>query len=365
MKPDSFRAALLAAPLALLVLLGAVAPLGALLRRGTGETEVAPALPRTLRVLRQWDGNSLPDDMAFEALAADLAALRAAGPAGAEAMARAAERLAADVPALREVLPGTAERAERTRTTRAAAILVADPAWGERESWVALRRAGQAMSGFHLLSAIGLRITAEGGLEDGPRGPHARALLARGLCAAVLAVLGCLVLAWPLARWIAEAPPRRAAILAALTVLPLFSGEAARAVGWAPLLGPGPEAGLVVTTLGLLPLMVLPIALVLHRAGPRLPRAAAALGLSPRKVFWRISLPLARRGIAVGCAVVFAQALGVFIAPGLLDPEAPLAAGALAVAARGGDWGQAGALAVWLLLPVLPAAFLLRRGLRG
>ncbi|MCR0982963.1 ABC transporter permease subunit [Roseomonas populi] len=365
MRPDSLRAALLAAPLALLVLLGALVPLGALVWRGTAETEVAPALPRTLRVLRQWDGTGLPDDMAFEALAADLAALRAAGPAGAEAMGRAAERLAADVPALREVLPGTAERAAETRTTRAAAILVADPAWGEAESWVALRRAGAGVSGFHLLAAAGLRVTAEGGLEDSRQGPHARAILARGLGAAALAVLGCLLLAWPLARWIAEASPRRAAALAALTLLPLFAGEAARVAGWAALLEAGPGAALLATTVGLLPLMVLPIALVLRRAGPRLPRAAAALGLPPRKVFWRIRLPLARQGIAVGCALVFAQALGGFIAPGLLDPGASLTAGALAAAARAGDWGQAGALAAWLLLPVLPAAFLLRRGMRG
>ncbi|WP_338661438.1 ABC transporter permease subunit [Pararoseomonas sp. SCSIO 73927] len=365
MRPEPLRAALLAAPLALLVLLGALAPLGLLLRRGTAETEVAPALPRTLRVLRQWDGNNLPDDVAFEALAADLAALRAAGPAGAEAMARAAERLAADVPALREVLPGTAEIAERTRTTRAAAILVADPAWGDPESWAALRRAGQGTSGFHLLSAVGLRLTAEGGLEDSPRGPHARAVLARGLGAAVLAVLGCLLLAWPLARLIAEARPGRAAALAVLTLLPLLSGEAARAAGWAALLEAGPGVALIATILGLLPLMVLPIALSLRRAGPRLPRAAAALGLPPRKVFWRVRLPLARRGIAVGCALVLAQALGGFIVPGLLDPGLSLTAGVLAAAARAGDWGQAGALAALLLLPLLPATFLLRRGMRG
>jgi putative spermidine/putrescine transport system permease protein len=364
LRPNPLRlgamtAALLATPLVLLVLAGAVAPVGQLLWRSVAETEVAPALPRTLRVLRQWDGQGLPDDMAFETLAADLAALRAAGPAGADAMDRAARRLAADRPALGEALPATAEGATGTRTTRATAVLVADPAWGEAENWAALRRAAGSASSFHLLAAIGLRQTAEGGFEDSTEGPHARAALARGLGLAVLATLACLILAWPLARWIAEASPRRATLLSAVALLPMLAGEAARAVGWSPLLEAGPLAAFVATALGLLPLMALPVALSLRHAGPRLPRAAAALGLPPWQVFRRIRLPLARRGLAAGCILVFTQALGTFIAAELLAPGSPLAAGALAVAARAGEWGAAGALAACLLLPALVAAALL------
>ncbi|SHJ05765.1 putative spermidine/putrescine transport system permease protein [Roseomonas rosea] len=361
MRPDPLRAALLVTPLVLLVLAAAVAPLGALLWRGVAETEVAPALPRTLRMLRHWDGKGLPDDMAFEALAADLAALRAAGGTGSQAMARAAGRLGADVPALREVLPGTAGRAAETRTTRATSILVADAAWGEAESWAALRRAGGAASGFHLLAAIGLRQTAGGGLEDSAAGPHARALLLRGIGAALLAVLASLPLAWPLARWMADAAPRRAALLAGLVLLPLLAGEAARAAGWSVLAGSGPGVALAALVLGAVPLMALPVALCLRRAGPGLARAAAAHGMSPLGVFRRVHWPLARPGLAAGCALVFPQALGSFVGPGLLDPDMPWAAGALAAAARAGEWGQAGALTAWLLLPVLLAALLLLR----
>jgi putative spermidine/putrescine transport system permease protein len=359
LRLGAVTAALLATPLVLLVLAGAVAPVGQLLWRSVAETEVAPALPRTLRVLRQWDGQGLPDDMAFETLAADLAALRAAGPAGADAMDRAARRLAADRPALGEALPATAEGAAGTRTTRATAVLVADPAWGETENWAALRRAGGSASGFHLLAAIGLRQTAEGGFEDSTRGPHARAALSRGLGMAVLATLACLILAWPLARWIAEASPRRATLLSVVALLPLLAGEAARGVGWSPLLEAGPLAAFVATTLGLLPLMALPVALSLRHAGPRLPRAAAALGLPPWQVFRRIRLPLARRGLAAGCILVFTEALGTFVAAELLAPGSSLAAGALAASARAGEWGAAGALAACLLLPALVATALL------
>ncbi|WP_458093946.1 ABC transporter permease subunit [Roseomonas sp. WA12] len=369
MRLSAPRAALLVAPLILLVLAGVVAPVGALLWRAVAEREVAPALPRTLRELSRWDGRDLPEDMAFEALAADLAALRAAGAVGVVAMARAASRLAEDVPKLREALPGTAERAGETRTLRSVAVLVADPAWGEAESWAALRRAGAPASGFHLLASLGLRLTADGGLEDSPQGPHARALLVRGIGGAVLAVAGCFLLAWPLARRIAEAAPVRAGLLAGLTLLPLLAGEAALALGWSGLVQAGLTemawgVALAALILGGLPLMALPVAFALRQAGPRLPRVASALGVSPWLVFRRIHLPAARRGIAAGCALVFAQSLGAFIAPGLLAPEVPGAAAALAATAGARDWGSAGALAAWLLLPVLLAAWLLLRAWR-
>ncbi|MFH5925452.1 ABC transporter permease subunit [Roseomonas xinghualingensis] len=366
LRLGALKGALLAMPLVLLVLAGVAAPIGLLLWRSVEETEVAPALPRTQRALRLWDGKGLPDDLAFETLATDLAALRAAGVPGAEAIERAARRLAADRPELAQALPGTAERSAETITSRATSTLVADPAWGEAENWAALQRAVAWPSSFHLLAAIGLRHRAEGGFEESPQGPQARAQLGRGFGGALLATLACLILAWPLARWIAGAAPRRAAILAAATLLPLLAGEAVRAAGWLPLLGMGSVAAFAVLALGLLPLMVLPVALALRQAGPRLPRAAATLGLSPWQVFRRIRLPQARGGIALGCALVFTQALGSFVAAELLAPKTPTAASALAAAARGGEWGTAGALAAFLLLPaLLVAGLLLRFGRRG
>ena len=354
MKRDPFTAAMLAMPLVLLVLLGAVVPLGALLTQSVIETEVRPALPRTAAALRHWDGAGLPDDAAFEALAVDLAALRAAGAPGAALMARAAARLSADLPGMSEVLSNTANRTAETRAVRAVSVLVADPAWSEPESWAVLRQAGGDVSGFHLLAALGLRRTASGGFEGSPHGPEARAALAGGIGAAALATIGCLVLAWPLARWIAEAPPARAALIAAATALPFLAGEAARAMGWS-VIAAGPLAFLVALVLGLLPLMALPIAISLRQAGTRLPRAAAALGARPWLVFRRVHLPLARRGVVAGCALVFTQALGVLALPSALLGEGGLAATNLAAAARAGHWAEAGALAAWLLIPALLA----------
>jgi molybdate transport system permease protein len=44
----------------------------------------------------------------------------------------------------------------------------------------------------------------------------------------------------------------------------------------------------------------------------RFPQAARTLGASEWEVFWRVSLPLAMRGIAAGLALTFARAMGEF-----------------------------------------------------
>jgi putative spermidine/putrescine transport system permease protein len=351
--------------------------LGTLLWQAVAETEVATALPRTLRALRDWDGMGLPGDPAFESLAADLDAVRLNGAAGMDALARAATRLGADIPALRDILPGTAERIGQTGVTRATAILVADPAWAEAENWAAIRRAAGPASDLHLLATLGLRRDAAGAVADTPQGPSARALLIRSFGTAILATLACLVLAWPLAWLIAAAAPRRAALLAAMVVLPLLAGPAARAAGWWALLGPeGPLAGaaplaaLPVLVQGLLPLMVLPLVFALRRLDPRLPRAAASLGLPPHRVFLRVVLPLTRWGVAAGCALVFVQALGELVVPQLLGGEESALTGTVAAAGRAGAWGSAAALSVPLLAAsglaaALALRFTRRRGLRG
>lgn len=45
---------------------------------------------------------------------------------------------------------------------------------------------------------------------------------------------------------------------------------------------------------------------------PQLEQAARVLGLAPWPVFWRVTLPLARRGILAGTLLAFARALGEF-----------------------------------------------------
>jgi len=45
---------------------------------------------------------------------------------------------------------------------------------------------------------------------------------------------------------------------------------------------------------------------------PRLERVARSLGAGPWRTFWRVSLPLARRGVLYGALLAFTRALGEF-----------------------------------------------------
>ena len=67
-----------------------------------------------------------------------------------------------------------------------------------------------------------------------------------------------------------------------------------------------------------IPFMVLPLYDVMRRVDPRLLRAAATIGASPRRTFWRIYVPLTTPGVTAGCTVVFVATLGYYILPAIL-----------------------------------------------
>ena len=59
-----------------------------------------------------------------------------------------------------------------------------------------------------------------------------------------------------------------------------------------------------------LPLMVKPTQTAFASTSPRPREAAAVLGHTPWQIFWRIELPLARRGLAAGLILAGGRALG-------------------------------------------------------
>ena len=72
-----------------------------------------------------------------------------------------------------------------------------------------------------------------------------------------------------------------------------------------------PAAVIAATTVGL-PLMVQASQAALANVDPALENAARTLGSSEPQVFWRVTLPLARRGILAGLVLGAARALGEF-----------------------------------------------------
>ncbi len=72
------------------------------------------------------------------------------------------------------------------------------------------------------------------------------------------------------------------------------------------------KAVVVATAVMSFPLLVRTTRVAFENVSPRLEHVARTLGAGPWRVFWTITLPLARSGVIAGAVLAFARALGEF-----------------------------------------------------
>ena len=113
----------------------------------------------------------------------------------------------------------------------------------------------------------------------------------------------------------------------------------------------------IAATVGSLPLVIKASRAALEQLDPSVVFAARTLGASPARAFWQIQLPLAARGIAAGCVLAFARALGDFgatlMVAGNIPHQTRTAALAIYDAIEAGrDTDAAGMIAVLTALAV-------------
>lgn len=170
--------------------------------------------------------------------------------------------------------------------------------------------------------------------------PFWRDVLGRTIELAVICTLITLILALPVAYFVARAPARWKSVLIMLVVFPLFIGNAVRAAGWMALLGAGGFLNSSLMGLGVtdgpvqilytktavvigvvavvLPFMILSIQSVIDSIDGSLEEAARSLGASSLTTFRRIVLPLALPGIIAGTILVFILCMNAYATPVLL-----------------------------------------------
>ena len=164
--------------------------------------------------------------------------------------------------------------------------------------------------------------------------------LIRSFVYAGIATLACLVLAYPLAYWIAfRAGPWRNLFLLFI-VAPFFVTYLVRTLAWLNILadqGPvvrvlrdihvlGGNGRLLATTFAVVagitynffPFMALPLYVSLEQIDPRLLEASKDLYASPTQAFLRVTVPLSAPGIVAGTLLTFIPAAGDFINAALL-----------------------------------------------
>ena len=197
-----------------------------------------------------------------------------------------------------------------------------------------------------LLVSLGRR-TAYGGVERSlslanylrAMEPLYLAILGRSLVLAAVTTVLCLLVAYPVAWWIARrAPARWRNALLALVILPFWTSFLVRMYAWIVLLRSEGVVNLVLGAAGLppadllyndfavllgqlygeLPFMIIPLYVSLEKLDPSLLEAAADLGADARRTFTRVVVPQTMPGIVAGCVLVFIPSLGAYLAPDLL-----------------------------------------------
>lgn len=197
------------------------------------------------------------------------------------------------------------------------------------------------------------------------------------------AALCSLLLAYPVAYFLAKQPPRRRVLYMILVLIPFWTSSLVKSFSLMVLLG---HAGIVNHLLGaigiapvkmlfnrvgvmigmsqyLIPFMVFPILTSLQNQPPELGRAAAIMGAGKLTIFRRVTFPLSLPGVVTGALLVFILSLGFYIIPALLGGRQDIVFGNLVdfYVREVLNWPMASAVAVLLVIVAILAAILLSK----
>ncbi len=202
-------------------------------------------------------------------------------------------------------------------------------------------------------------------------------IIANSFWYAIITSIVCLVLAIPIAMWLATRPPERRTLLVFAVTIPFWTSLLIRTYSFiiilndnGPINGALQAVGIIdepipmlytpfATVVGLvytfLPFMILPIYASAERFDFRLAEAAYDLGAGKWTVLRRVVLPSVRPGVIAGLVLVFIPALGSYLAPELLGGgKSSMIANVIAAqfgASR--NWPFGAALSVLLLVITL------------
>jgi ABC-type spermidine/putrescine transport system permease subunit I len=223
---------------------------------------------------------------------------------------------------------------------------------------------------------------------DGYFGP----VMVRTVVYVLLAVAGCLLIAYPVAWFVARHCGRRRGIVLALIVAPFWISYMMRMLAWVNLLADDGLVNRVLTGLGLVPdpvtflsgrpstvvlglvygyvpYMILPMYAALDRISPALLEAARDLGAGRFETFRRVVLPMSVPGVLAGLVLVALPMTGDYFTNDLLSasPSTAMLGNLINTSvANPTQAGQAGALVLVLVLAMaVPMLLYVRSSVRS
>ena len=200
------------------------------------------------------------------------------------------------------------------------------------------------------------------------------AVLGRTLSIALIVTIFCVVLGLPAAYVISGVSKKWRGILIALTLFPLLTNSVIRSFAWITILGKNGVINNLLMMFGVinepmsllytdfsiiigsiylfLPTMIMTLVGVLENIDDDLLEAAATLGLSPLKGFFKIILPLSLPGMIVGSILVFTGTLTAYTTPQLLGGNKKMMLATLLYqrATTLGDWTSASVIALVMIV---------------
>jgi spermidine/putrescine transport system permease protein len=204
-------------------------------------------------------------------------------------------------------------------------------------------------------------------------------ILGRSLSLAFNTTIIVILMAYPLAYFIARANPKRRSTYLFLVLIPLWTNFVIRVYAWMMLLRKEgainlilgaiahwlhipftplemlytPGAVLVGMVYEFLPFMILPIYTSLEKIDNSLYEAAADLGANALRTFMRVTLPLSMPGVVAGTILVFIPVMGTFIVSDILGGRQVILVGNLIqrqfLDARDPTFGSAASLILMVL----------------
>ena len=200
------------------------------------------------------------------------------------------------------------------------------------------------------------------------------AVLGRTLSISLIVTIFCAVLGLAAAYVISGVSKKWRGILIALTLFPLLTNSVIRSFAWITILGKNGVINNLLTMFGVinepmsllytdfsiiigsvylfLPTMIMTLVGVLENIDDDLLEAAATLGLSPLKGFFKIILPLSLPGMIVGSILVFTGTLTAYTTPQLLGGNKKMMLATLLYqrATTLGDWTSASVVALVMIV---------------
>ncbi len=168
---------------------------------------------------------------------------------------------------------------------------------------------------------------------------------------AATGTLLCFAVATPIAYFLARKVHRYRGLLIALLLVPFWTSFLIRTLAWQTLLaangpvggalnflnlhsGPlnvldTPTAVFIGVVYGYLPLMTMPLFVAFERVPTEVGEASKDLGAGRMRTFFRVTLPLAKPGVAAGVLLTFVPMTGEYVIPALLGGDKGVLMGGL------------------------------------